>query len=387
MQSKYPNLFWSLSLNEKLKSELFDTYKNRDNYLFKLDSLINDLKKYECKKIQHTIKDADNLSKFHSTVSELEMGKYLAGNGMDVTFLPDDYLNKNKTSPDILCINKYFNSYVEVTRLSENEMILKIIDLLRDSLKNLPYRVDAILKSELSLPKLRGEERTIQDKLVSKSLEQFDDNIKTNILDFPFEIETDGVIFKVHQVDSDKGYPGIVESEVIEVPTEDLNEYVKERLIEKAKKREKEDGFVEKHREYLYVIALDCETRFIDELDIDLLLYGQKHGLGTNTLNLPAKVFEQWKQNEWNLIVSKVKNDPVWKKIEMAREKDWGDFLFKKYIIPNNYIHRNKNGIFISEQSMDNVSGVLFKENDNIIFYPNPFCSAEINHQKIQSIF
>lgn len=36
---------------------------------------------------------------------------------------------------------------------------------------------------------------------------------------------------------------------------------------------------------------------------------------------------------------------------------------------------------------MDNVSGVLFKEEDKIFFNPNPFCSAEINCQEIQFIF
>ena len=175
MQSKYPNLSWSLSLNNELKSKLFETYKSKHNYLQGLDSLIIDLKNSSCNNIQKTIEDVDNLYKFDSIVSELEIGKYLARNRMNVEFLSDDYFD-DKPSPDILCKNELFNSYVEVTRLSENELIFKIIDLLRNSLKKLPYRVDAILKSELSLPKLRGKERTIQDELVSISLKQFDDN-------------------------------------------------------------------------------------------------------------------------------------------------------------------------------------------------------------------
>ncbi|MCK5266882.1 MAG: hypothetical protein KAR07_01830 [Spirochaetes bacterium] len=309
MQSKYPALSWSLNLNTELKSKLFETYKSKHNDLLGLNSLINELKNLSCDNIQKTIEDVDNLYKFDSIISELEIGKYLAGNGMNVEFLSDDYFGKNP-SPDILCKNEYFNSYVEVTKLSENEAIVRIIDSLRVLLKNLPYRVDAKLKSVLSLPKLRGKERKIQDDLVEISLKQFENNIKNDFSDFPIEIETDGIIFEVHKVNSSKGYPGFIEPEVIKVPTEDLMEYVKERIIKKAKKRDK--SFWE-HRN-LYIIAFDCEETFIDELDIDMLLYGQTHELALNILNLPEEVYEEWKQNEWNSIVSKVQNDPVWKK-------------------------------------------------------------------------
>lgn len=381
MQSKFPNLSWSLSLNTELKSKLFETYKSKHNYLLKLDDLINELKNLPCNNIQETIEDVDNLYKFDSIVSELEIGKYLARNGMNVEFLSDDYLD-NKPSPDILCKNEFFNSYVEVTRLSENEAILNMIDSLRHLLEKLPYRVDVTLKSELSLPKLRGKERTIHENLVEESLKQFEEYIKNDISDFPLKIATDNVIFKVHQAYS--GYPGKFESEVIKVPTEKLMEYVKERLIQKAKKR---DSYVGEHRNYLYFIAFDCEEKYIDELDIDLLLYGQTLELGTNdVLKLPVKVYEQWRQEKWKSIVSKLQKDPVWTKLEVAIEKGWESFLINKYLIPNNYINRNQNGILISEKSMENVSGVLFKKNDEIIFYPNPFCSAEINYQEIQNI-
>lgn len=381
MQSKYPNLSWSLSLNTELKSKLFKTYKSKYNYLLRLDNLINDLKNLPCNNIRKTIEDVDNIYKFDSIVSELEIGKYLARNGMNVEFLSDDYFD-NKPSPDILWKNELFNSYVEVTRLSENETIFRVIDYLRLFLIKLPYRVDVKLKSELSLPKLRGKEKKIHENLVDKSLKQFEECINNDISDFPLEIVTDDIIFKVHQANS--GYPGIVESEVIKVPTEKLIEYVKERLIQKAKKR---DSYVGEHRNYFYFIAFDCEEKFIDEWDIDLLLYGKTHELGSNVLNLPVEVYEKWKQKEWNSIVSQVQNDPTWKKIEVAILNGWESFLIDKYLIPNNSINRNQNGIFISEQSMDNVSGVLFKENEEIIFYPNPFCNAEINDQKIQNIF
>lgn len=171
MQSKYHNLSLSLNLNTELKSKLFETYKSKHNYLLGLDSLINELKNLSCNNIQKTIEDVDNLYKFDSIISELEIGKYLAGNGMNVEFLSDDYFGKNP-SPEILCKNEYFNSYVEVTKISESEAIVRIIDSLRVLLKNLPYRVDAKLKSVLSLPKLRGKERKIQDDLVDISLKQ-----------------------------------------------------------------------------------------------------------------------------------------------------------------------------------------------------------------------
>ena len=55
MQSKYPNLSWSLSLNIELKLKLFDTFKSQHNYLLRLDSLINELKNLQCNNIQKTI--------------------------------------------------------------------------------------------------------------------------------------------------------------------------------------------------------------------------------------------------------------------------------------------------------------------------------------------
>ncbi|MGZ7210227.1 MAG: hypothetical protein ACXVHV_10135, partial [Methanobacterium sp.] len=109
----YTSLVWALTFNDKLKLELFGTYQNNPRYLSYLDNLIFELKKFDCKNIQEKIKDADNLYKFSSTVSELEIANFLVENGKKVQLLPDSYFDSK--SPDIL--RAYPKSIVTFTRV------------------------------------------------------------------------------------------------------------------------------------------------------------------------------------------------------------------------------------------------------------------------------
>ena len=343
----YPNLSWSLISNSEFKIKLFETYEDRPRYLLKLDKLILDLKNSNCENIQKKMNDVRDLSKFDSILSELEMAKFLTQSGIKVELLSDNYFGERR-SPDILCKYDNLKSYIEVTRLTELESINGLMDSIRTLSKNMPYRIDMELKNELSLPRLNGTERTVQDSLVKISLEKFESILKSdNFRDFPIRIETDGIIFKLYPTSSGKGYPGIINYEVIEVPTDDLMDYVKSKiLIKKAKKRE---DFLGEHRTYFYVIALDCMESSIDESDIDSLLYGQTHGLGSNVSKLPEEAYQRWKQAEWNSIIDRVKKGHSWQQIELAKENGWESFLVDKYLIPNNYSNRSEIGIFLSE--------------------------------------
>jgi hypothetical protein len=219
-----PNLVWALTFNDRLKLELFETYQNNPRYLSYLDNLIFKLKKFDCEKIQEKINDADNLYKFYSTVSELEIAKVLVESGKKVQLLPDDYFDSK--SPDILCKGDDFDAYIEVTRFGESESSYNVIDFLRCFLKDLPYRVDVKLKYELSLPARDYEKRAIQEGIVKISLDQFAEFLRVNnISKFPLKIKTDGIIFEIYQTDSGKGYPGIAKTDVIKIKDKVLEDF------------------------------------------------------------------------------------------------------------------------------------------------------------------
>ncbi|MCK4797426.1 MAG: hypothetical protein KAT05_08595 [Spirochaetes bacterium] len=379
----YSNLTWALILNSELKSKLFEKYKHKPRYLIELDNLILDLINSKCENIQEKMKDVNDLNKFNSMISELKIARFLVQSGTKVELLSDDYFDGK--SPDILYKYDDLESYIEVTRLGEVESINSLFDSIRALLKNFPYRIDIELKSELSLPRLTGKERTVQDNLLESSLEKLESVLESdNFTEFPVKIETDTIIFNVYPT-SKKGYLGIITTEVIEVP-DNLMDYVGSKIL--IKKANKRDDFKGEHRGYFYIIAFDCEESSIDELDMDGLLYGDIGGPILNAFKYPEEVYEKWKQKEWNSIIDRVRINPTWDKIEQAKEKGWESFLVDKYLIPNNYSNRNGNGLFLSEPDLNNVSGILFRTKWNKhFFYPNPFCHSEINCPDIQQIF
>jgi len=255
------------------------------------------------------------------------------------------------------------------------------MDSLRTLSENLPYRIDIELKSNLSLPRLTFNERTPQEDLVNRSIEQFKIKMKSGFSELP--IETDGIIFRVSQTESKKGEPGTILL-VDEIPIEDLMDYIKKRLVKKAKKR---NDFKGVHRKSFYIIAFDCEESAIDENDIESLLYGRPNWLGSYVSKPPEKAYE-WRQKEWKSITDNSKKNTAYHQIEQAKEKGWESFLLDKNLIPNNYCNRNGTGLFLSEPELKNVSGIIFIDNWNkYFFYPNPFCYSEINYPDIQKIF
>jgi len=376
MLSEYKNLSWALTLNRELKRNLFETYKNRPQYLSYLDTLFFELRELKCRNIQENLKDVNtNLPKLSSIISELEIAKVLAKNGKEIRFLPDNFFDAR--SPDILAKDENFSTYIEVKRINEDEITFKIIDFLRDFLKNLPYRVDVKLKEKLSLPAMDYKRREDQETLVKTSIEQFEESFnKDGITGRSSRIETEGMIFKFHQTDSGRGYPGIINTECIQVPEDILKENVKYWLIKKAKKRDDWDG---ENRKYQYIIAIDCKEWAIDDITVNELLYGHRTSIGAHTKENEPLIEKMWEK----IVKDKSKTIPKWKEIEEASTKGWRDLLLKEALIPNDYTYLTDEGIFLSEPAMENVSGVILKINDEIHFFPNPFASDEINNSLI----
>jgi hypothetical protein len=244
-----------------------------------------------------------------------------------------------------------------------------------------------ILKTELSIPKINGYERQVQKELVEKSLEQFDElfqeKLSNNTFQTPsFGIDTDNLIFTVEKTDSGMGYPRFVTSGLIEVPTDTLCDDIKRRLIEKAVKR---DSFKNEHREFHYIIALDCHESSIDAIAMNVLLYGHiTHLSALNMTGSSEEDFTKRRLDHWNFVNDIIRNSASWGIIEQAKNQGWEALLIKKCLIPNDYSYMVNEGIFISEKEMKNVSGVLFRDRwNNVTFHPNPFCDTEINDSKI----
>jgi len=373
MTNSYPNLENAFISNTELKSILLEVYKDKTRYLTQLDELFYNLNLLGCEGIHEKIRDTNtNLNKFISIISELEIAKILAEKWNNVNLLADNYFEHK--SPDILCENEKFNAFIEVMRLTESESEFKVIEFLRDYLRDLPYRVDAKLKNELSWPARDYQTRKKQTSLVNTSLSQFDESIKkANLTDFPFRIDTDGICFEINLTKFGKGYPGMINTEVIRIPEEILKQNIEYWLIEKAKKR----NYLEKeYLDYPYVIAFDCEEWYIDDDTINELIYGQR----TSIVAL-SKKHEQLKEKEWNLIINDKENKiPKWNEIEEARKKGWEKLLEKEALIPIDYTYLFKEGTFLSEPDMKNVSGVLFRRYKEVFYFPNPFASDKINY-------
>jgi hypothetical protein len=386
MNEQYPNLSWALMDNLYFKTVIFEEYKHNSRYLSYLNSLISELISYKCEGIQEKLKDVKTLEKLSSILSELEFALFITKNKeiKDLKLLSDDYLPSK--SPDILFQDEVFTSYVEVTKVNENPYITDIIlSRLREVLKSHPYRVDISLNTELSTPKMKRPERYIQKDLVEKSLETFEESFQEklikNTLATSSLIETEGLIFTVEKTDSGIGYPRFVKRGFIEVPTDILCTYIKERLVEKAVKR---DSFEKEHRKIHYIIALDWHEPSIDAINMSELLYGYvTHLAALNITGSSEEDFIKKRSDYWNFLNDNFKNSASCRIIEQAKDRGWENLLIEKCLIPNNYSYIDKEGIFLSKKEMNNVTGVLFRDEwNNITFHPNPFCDAEINDPK-----
>ncbi len=359
----YPNLSWALTNNYRLNNILSEQYIDNPHCLSYLDNLISELLSYNCKGIQDKLKDASDLNKFISTLSELQITLILAKNEEidELKLLHDNYFLKE--SPDILFRNRNFTFYVEVRRIYANPYIVDtILDHLQEFLKGYPFCVNIFLGTELSIPKMRGTERIAQKDLVKESLRifegEFKEKIASDMLTSSFVIETNYIKFTLEKTKSGKGYPGFITSDLIEVPTDILCAYIKEKLVEKAAKR---DSFTNEHRKIYYIVAFDCHEPSINATDINKLLYGSVCHLAT--LNITGSSDENFIKNRlyyWNFLNSKIKNNTSWGVIEQAKNRGWEKLLTEKCLIPNDYSYVDEEGIFISEAKMKNVSGFLF---------------------------
>jgi hypothetical protein len=384
--TRFENLSEILDNNPKLRDDFFQKFQGKEEYLSNLDNIFSFFMHTHRIALIAKIKDTNTLDKFNSLIAELISAKVYAQRGCEINLLPDDF--SKSTSPDILCRCHDFLFYVEVTRLSDSEPTLKIIDGLRELLLDKPFVVSVKFNDILSQPCFSGAERRKQEILLEKSMRQFKKELESLTSEASdHELTTDCIIFSISSSAGKPGFPGSFVSHY-KFPEELFEKYVTFRLVEKAKKRIKFEGSA---RNYPYILTFVSENISVDDIDFKDLLYGCTTEISIFPSEDPKTIHRAtiWRDKEWGKILQdKNKHIPKWQDIEAAANSGWNDFLTEIHYIPNDYTYLAKEGLFLTDPLMKNVSGImLIRKSIESHFYPNPFCDHEISIVSYQEFF
>lgn len=355
-----------MSRNPHAKTALSTLYAARPKYLAELDSLINELRKGKCQKIQEKMNDANDLQKFGSILAELRIGRFLLRHGKSIVFLPDNYMT-GMSPPDILVIDASGQYFVEVKLLTEDDTCTEIIlEGLRLFLTTSKFNVfvDIELGKELSTPKTTHTERRAKEKLAKTTLQEFQNKFnKINFSKLPARVTTQGATFIVKTSSVKRSMVEAMRTRVILLPAE-LREKLKRDICTKASKRNSWRG-----ADLLrpFIVAIYTGQWGIDIDDAKDLLFGARHTVASG-LPMPIVTVPQ--------------------EIQKAASGGWQTYLRTEYLLPHNrtYLNWNAKGIYFTEPSVKNISGVIIgNDSSSYSFIPNPFCDARINNPNIAS--
>jgi len=352
---------WALSSNPEIVPILLAKYPATHGYWAYLDTLVKTLRGANCKNIQEKFVDvANNLSKFESTISELEIARLLSQKGKQVELLTDSFLPTK--SPDMLVKDANGEYYVEAMRFSDDETSGIIFDGLRSSISRLPtpVYVDVTLPQDLSLPVTRHNERQMKETKAKTVVEQFNNQIAAfNLRNLPTTISIDGVTFHLSKSASKAG-PRFINSSGIVVPSQKYVDRIRYITTLKAEKRA---TWLCDHLKKKYIVAVDCEQMMLDNEDVDQAL------LGYRETYLPPLTAPK----------AKIPNE-----VTLAANRSWSSFLKKVHLIPTANTIFTSYGVFLTEPICKHVSGVLVRVGSRYpYFVPNPFADALINDSSL----
>jgi len=248
--------------------------------------------------------------------------------------------------------------YVEVSMFSDDESSGLIIDELREFLANSTprCRVDVTLPRALSMPASSHDDREVKYAKIREVVEKFKQRFaQANRKQLPLPITVDDVVFDVSASGLNVGYPGLINTDAFEVPTQEFVKIIRYRVGEKAKKRSKWTGDDLRKR---YIIAIDSDQIFMDEDELSEALIGSGH-----CYQPPLKIPKR----------------PIFPMITTATSSGWRAFLEKVHLIPLAQSIIDPYGCFITDSLTSNVSGVLLRVGSKVWFVPNPFADAQIN--------
>jgi len=366
---RYRNLAWGLSKNREIMDALKTKYPPHHGYWDYLNKLISGLRKGKCEGIQEKLRNvANNPNKFKSAVSELEIARVLIQHNKSVKLLPDAYMGRDASgndipSPDILVRDNTGDFYVEVNMFSDDETSGLIVDELRPFLANSspPCRVDVSLPQDLSLPANSRDERALKYAEAQQILDDFKPRFcSANLNKLPTQITVDGVVFDIFPSGLGKGYPGMVNTDLFQVPVQQLIQIIQYRVNEKAKKRLKWTGH---NLSVRYIVAVDCDQITVNDFELYPALIGSGHCYQP-PLRIPRR--------------------PIPPMITNAANSGWRTFLESVHLIPLGQTIIDPYGCYLTDPLMAHLSGVLFRVGSNLCFVPNPFADPQINDPKLQ---
>ncbi len=306
-----------------------------------------------------------NLQKFESTVSELRVALLLCKRSKQVMLLPDNYLPGK--SPDMLVQDALGESYVEVVRFSNDDVIDTIFGRLTkyldDSLK--PYRIDVSLSADLSTPVVGHVERRASLTKTEVIVGKFNETIESiDIPILPTDVVIDLVKFTISRSPIGKGFVGTIGTPGITLPMGAFSSRIRFLVADpvhgKAAKRKTWTG---SHLLKYYMIAIVVEQPFFDEESaLEALLGSRVH----HTYSRPET--------------------PIHPEVEKATNRGWKSYLERVHLLPTQQSIFSSYGIYLTDPICKNVSGTIVLTNsDAVLFVPNPFASEEINDSRLAS--
>jgi len=386
MTDKFENLQDILNNNTRLRDQVFQEFQEKEEHLSNFNDLISFFIPSHRDELIAKIKGTNSLKLFQSLIAELQSAKIFSQKCCEIKLLPDNYFPG--TSPDILCKCHDISFYVEVTSLSNSDPTVKKIDELRKIVREKPYVVNVNFNDKVSQPRFFGDDHREQETLLDKSLEQFKKEFAQITPESSVnQIETDCIMFFISPI---KETPGLIRelSSGFRFPTDIFEKFVTELLLKKAGKREK---FVRPARNYPYILTFVSGNIAVDDTDFKHLLYGRSPTIIIDLFEDP-EVLRQvtiQRDKDWEEILrNKNKYIPKWQEIDAAAKRGWNKFLTEIHYIPHDYTYLAKEGLFLSNPVMKNVSGILLiRKSTEPHFYPNPFCDPEISIENYQEFF
>lgn len=348
--------------NRALYEMLTEVCASNSEYRAYLENLFSSLLNSKCSGIKQKASEVKTIPKFDSFLSELEIAVRLVDRGKTVEFLPDAFMG-SLPSPDLRATDS-LRSYVEVKKLTEESSSKIMLEGLESHLKDKRFIVNVTLSKALSIPVLRIQQRQMKEELARKSLMEFKRRFSIANLDtLPIEIETEGVVFQiVGKTERDHGFPGLIRGQFVTVPDESYVCKIRADVKEKAEKRV---NWRPEDKSLYYVVALDVRDH--KAIDVDIVrqaLYGESESF-VPPLKPPSFT-------------------PT-REIEEAIKKGWRDLMIQQGVLPHSETSpvRGKEGIFVTDKIVKNVSAVLILSIRGLQIFPNPFAYDEINDTAI----
>jgi hypothetical protein len=371
----FSDLLWAISGTRELN--LMGLSKRDLAILSLINEKIAKLRELGCNGLEEKFKKFDQDGAI-SYLAELVVAESFLNDGHGATLLSSEYFPN--ASPDILVQTRNGDLYVEVLYMSSSDPSSVLIDRLREITERYQYVINFSFGSDVSLPHHKWNERERQLKTLEASVEQFESDLEHKTIEhLPYHGKTDSFSYDIiERKTSGHGYPAVLTSSC-SINLDFSHAYLTVRLGKKAEKRL---SFPSDKRKIPYIVALVCDEPGINVGELSYLLYGTTTGYDCFSLpGVPEEKRIEIKNRKWSTILKEVSSREEWGLIQKLQGKGWEPLLSNAYLIPHDYCYVKEPGLFIRDNLMHQVSGVLFTRClGKSQLLPNPFSIDEMNY-------